>query len=151
MNKAIKKAIAQSKRTGEVERISITDDDLCEWKRESTDAVVFKPMQECVGGGESYCVSTDDWEIMVSVEPFFLVRARVTDLHNDGCGWSENASRVHEVTLKFPQDTSDRTVVRKIKSALLITGMKKDGWCQSDFGPWRAGCIGAYADIEENS
>ena len=77
------------------------------------------------------------------------IRARVADLLHDGWGWSENASWAREVVLDFPDDASDLTIARAVKRSLGIQGMRSDGWCASDFGPWRDGCIGAYADIVE--
>lgn len=76
------------------------------------------------------------------------VRARVADLWRecDG-GWTENASWARSVELEFPDGTTRTAIVRRIKSALGIVGMKVDSWCTSDFGPWRDGCIGAYADV----
>ena len=35
------------------------------------------------------------------------IRARVTDLLNDGRGWSENAAWFREVVLDFPDDIVD--------------------------------------------
>lgn len=78
------------------------------------------------------------------------IRARITDLWADELGWSENASWSREVIVTVPASSSDLTIVRKIKAALGIQGMRKSDWCRSDFGPWRYQGIGAYADIEES-
>lgn len=77
------------------------------------------------------------------------IRARVADLLHDGWGWSENASWARETIVEVPDDASDLAISRKVKSALGIIGMRTDCWCASDFGPWRDGCIGAYADVWE--
>ena len=76
------------------------------------------------------------------------IRARVADLWRepDG-GWTENASWARVIELEFPEGASDAIIIRRIKSALGIVGMKADAWCSSDFGPWRDGSIGAYADV----
>lgn len=76
------------------------------------------------------------------------IRARVTDLWSDGFGgWSENASWCRSVELRVSADLSDAAISRRIKAALGIQGMRTDPWCCSDFGPWRDGAVGAYADI----
>lgn len=77
------------------------------------------------------------------------IRARVADLLHDGWGWSENASWCREVVLDFPDDASDAAIARAVKRSLGITGMRRDDWCCSDFGPWRDGSIGAYAMVCE--
>ena len=77
------------------------------------------------------------------------IRARVADLMNDGWGWSENASWARETIVEVPNDASDLAISRKVKASLGIIGMRTDCWCASDFGPWRDGCIGAYADVLE--
>ena len=77
------------------------------------------------------------------------IRARVADLLHDGWGWSENASWARETIVEVPDDASDLAISRKVKASLGITGMRSDCWCSSDFGPWRDGSIGAYADIVE--
>lgn len=76
----------------------------------------------------------------------FRVRAEVTDLWRDECGWSANCSWVRRVTLTFPQSASELQVSRAIKKALGIEGMRKDDWAGSDWC-WRDGCVGAYADV----
>jgi len=75
------------------------------------------------------------------------IRARVTDLWCDCGGWSENASWCRSVELRVPADLSDAAISRRIKAALGIQGMRTDSWCCSDFGPWRDGAVGAYADV----
>ena len=75
------------------------------------------------------------------------IRARVADLICYDYAWAENGSFAKEVIVEVPDDASDLAISRKVKAALGITGMRKDHWCFSDFGPWRDGCIGAYADI----
>ncbi len=75
------------------------------------------------------------------------IRARMSDLTNDGCGWSENASFCREVVFEIPDDASDIAVSRRIMREIGAVGMKRDDWCSSDFGPWRDGCIGLYADV----
>ena len=77
------------------------------------------------------------------------IRARVADLMHDGWGWSENASWARETIVEVPDDASYLAISRRVKSALGITGMRTDCWCASDFGPWRDGCIGAYAYVLE--
>ena len=77
------------------------------------------------------------------------IRARIADLLHDGWGWSENASWARETIVEVPDNASDLAISRKVKASLGITGMRLDHWCASDFGPWRDGCIGAYADIVE--
>ena len=72
------------------------------------------------------------------------IRARVTDLLNDGWGWSENASWACEVILDFPDDASDLTIARAVKRALGIQGLRKDYWAGEAWS-WRDGCVGAYA------
>ncbi len=75
------------------------------------------------------------------------IRARMTDLINDGCGWSENGSFARQVEFHMPDDASDIAVSRRIMKEIGAVGMKRDDWCSSDFGPWRDGCIGLYADV----
>jgi len=75
------------------------------------------------------------------------IRARVADLICYDYAWAENGSFAKEVTVEVPDDASDLAISRKVKAALGITGMRTDCWCASDFGPWRDGCIGAYADV----
>lgn len=78
------------------------------------------------------------------------IRARVADLWRDGYGgWSENASWARETIVEVPDDATDLAISRKVKASLGIIGMRTDCWCASDFGPWRDGCIGAYADVLE--
>jgi len=77
------------------------------------------------------------------------IRARVADLMHDGLGWSENASWARETIVEVPDDSSDLMISRKVKAALGITGMRSDCWCASEYGPWRDGCVGAYADVVE--
>ena len=77
------------------------------------------------------------------------IRARVADLMHDGLGWSENASWARETIVEVPDDSSDLMISRKVKAALGITGMRSDCWCASEYGPWRDGSVGAYADIME--
>ena len=80
------------------------------------------------------------------------IRVTRTDLIHDGSGWSENgASRlVREIEVPdSAASTSDRTVNRMILNVVGCSnsGFRRDEWCQSDFGPWRNGCTGVYADI----
>lgn len=77
------------------------------------------------------------------------IRARMSDLTNDGFGWSENASFCREAVFEMSDTASDLAVSRRIMQELHVCGMKRDSWCSSDFGPWRSGCIGVYADIVE--
>ena len=77
------------------------------------------------------------------------IRARVADLICYDYAWAENGSFAKEVIVEVPDDASDLAISRKIKASLGITGMRADCWCASDFGPWRDGCIGAYADVLE--
>ena len=77
------------------------------------------------------------------------IRARVADLWRDECGWAENASWARETIVEVPDDASDLAISRKVKASLGITGMRSDQWCASDYGPWRDGCVGAYAYIVE--
>jgi len=77
------------------------------------------------------------------------IRARIADLMHDGWGWSENASWARETIVEVPDDASDLAISRKVKASLGITGMRSDCWCASDYGPWRCGCVGAYADVIE--
>ena len=82
-------------------------------------------------------------------EKQITVRGRVTDLWADPeGGWSENAASVHEATITVPESMSDAAISRRIKAELGITGMRADDWCQADFGPWRDGTVGAYADVD---
>lgn len=77
------------------------------------------------------------------------IRCRMTDLWADGDGgWSENAANVTERVIQVPADASDVSCVRAIKRALGIQGWRRDDWCAADFGPWRDGTMGAYADVE---
>jgi len=79
-----------------------------------------------------------------------LVQCVVTDLWADGeGGWSENGASRHSEIIEVSEQDSDFAIARKIKKELGIQGMRTDYWCVSDFGPWRDGCIGAYADIIE--
>lgn len=78
------------------------------------------------------------------------IRGRVSDLWRDDCGWSENGSWTREAVITVPAKSSDLTICRQIKSVLGIQGMRKDSWCCADFGPWRNGAVGAYADIVES-
>lgn len=75
------------------------------------------------------------------------ITARVTDLWNDGQGWSENAAWAKQVELDLPDDASDIAIARAIKKALNVQGMRKDCWAGDDWS-WRSGCIGAYAWID---
>lgn len=77
------------------------------------------------------------------------IRARVADLISYDYAWSENGSFAKEVIVEVPDDASDLAISRKVKASLGITGMRTDSWCFSDYGPWRDGCIGAYAYIVE--
>jgi len=78
------------------------------------------------------------------------IRVTVTDLWRDPeGGWSENASVVHRYELLVDDSMSEQKICRLIKQAAYIQGWKKDTWCSSDYGPWRSGCMGAYADIVE--
>ena len=77
------------------------------------------------------------------------IRARVADLICYDYAWAENGSFAKEVIVEVPDDASDLAISRKVKASLGITGMRADCWCASDFGPWRDGCIGAYADVLE--
>ena len=77
------------------------------------------------------------------------IRARISDLLHDGLGWSENGSWARETLVEVPDDASDLAISRKVKQSLGITGMRSDHWCASDYGPWRDGSIGAYADVVE--
>ena len=77
------------------------------------------------------------------------IRARVADLICYDYAWSENGSFAKEVIIEVDDQASDITIARRVKDALGITGMRRDHWCCSDFGPWRDGCVGAYADIVE--
>lgn len=77
------------------------------------------------------------------------IKARVADLISYDCAWAENGSFSREVVIEVSDDASDLAISRKVKAALGITGMRKDYWCFSDFGPWRDGCVGAYAYIME--
>lgn len=77
---------------------------------------------------------------------FITVRARVADLWNDGGSWSENASWARQVELKFPANTSDVAIARRVKKELGIQGMRVDHWSGADWS-WREGCVGAYADV----
>ena len=76
------------------------------------------------------------------------IRARVTDLWNDGEGWHENAAWCSEVILDFPDDASDLTIARTVKRSLGIQGMRRDYWAGDDLS-WRDGCVGAYALVCE--
>ena len=77
------------------------------------------------------------------------IRARVADLIRYDDAWSENGSFAREAIVEVPDDASDLAISRKVKAALGIAGMRRDHWCASDYGPWRCGCVGAYADIVE--
>lgn len=77
------------------------------------------------------------------------IRARVADLICYDYAWSENGSFAKEVIIEVDDQASHITIARRVKSALGITGMRRDYWCSSDFGPWRDGCIGAYAVLVE--
>ena len=77
------------------------------------------------------------------------IRARVADLICYDYAYMENGSWAREIIAEVPDDASDLAISRKVKAALGITGMRKDYWCVSDFGPWRDGSIGAYADVVE--
>lgn len=80
------------------------------------------------------------------------IRIRQTDLWCEyPDGWSENGAQTREIDIEVPDNLSDLAINRRIKKAIGIQGWKKDGWCFSDWGPWRQGSIGVYADtIEEN-
>ena len=73
-----------------------------------------------------------------------------TDLWGDGeGGWSANCCWANRTTITVPADASDLAIVRRIKKAAGIQGMRRDEWCVADFGPWRYQGIGAYADVIE--
>jgi len=77
-----------------------------------------------------------------------IIKWRSTDLWNDSCGWSENAACVREGEIEVSDDLSDMAISRAIKSAAGWTNCgRRDSWCCSDFGPWRDGVMGLYADI----
>lgn len=76
----------------------------------------------------------------------------VTDLQHDGNGYCENGSCKRSGVLVIDDSkthVSDLAILRRIKAAAGIEGMRADSWCCSDFGPWRCGMVGAYADIIE--
>lgn len=150
----IRKAVEKSKTSGATER-TVVSRQVLEDLKESINKIPWlsrvevSEMQGVVGGADSFRISSsdEDWSVILEIEEEIRVRARVTDLFHYGEGWEENGARVHEVVLKFPASLSDNAISRRIKQELLITGMRKDDWCVSDFGPWRAGSIGAYADV----
>ena len=61
-------------------------------------------------------------------------------------GWSENDC-YRQVNLGFDESDSDVKIARRIKSALGITGMRKDFWAGDDWS-WRSGTVGAYALVD---
>lgn len=81
--------------------------------------------------------------------PFDLVRVSVrrTDLWRDtDGGWSENGSSVTTASLWLAAE--DPRASHKILASVGCTGFRADDWCVSDFGPWRSGCVGVYADVD---
>lgn len=78
--------------------------------------------------------------------PITIYRGEATDLWADGeGGWSGNYNWVRRATVVVPSTASDQTVSRRIKAALGIQGMRKDGWAANELC-WRDGCVGAYAE-----
>lgn len=78
------------------------------------------------------------------------VRVRMTDLQWHGDGWSENGAAVDERVIEMKENVTDRGAARIIMQELGVSGYRKEQWCQSDFGPWRNGTIGIYADIVQD-
>lgn len=76
-----------------------------------------------------------------------LVEIRKTDLQWDGEGWNENGACVTTKRIRMKENITDIGAAKLIMQALGVRGFRKDQWCQSDFGPWRLGCTGIYADI----
>lgn len=75
------------------------------------------------------------------------VRARVTDLWRDDCGWSENGASVTEREFVFEADASDLAIARRIRAEFgLSADWRRDGWCSADWC-WRSGAMGCYADV----
>jgi hypothetical protein len=79
------------------------------------------------------------------------IRVTRTDLIHDGSGWSENGAcrlvREIEVTDLGKARTLNSLILKAVGCSR--AGFYRDEWCQSDFGPWRNGCTGVYADIVE--
>ena len=74
------------------------------------------------------------------------IQAVLTDLQRDEGGWCANGCSVDRETIELPDDASDATIIRRIKSALGIQGWRRDSWAGADYC-WRDGSMGAYADI----
>lgn len=70
-----------------------------------------------------------------------------TDLQHDGSGWCENGSYVVRKHITLPDNVSDVGAARRILASVGAVGYRRDDWCVSDFGPWRSGTMGVYADI----
>ena len=64
-------------------------------------------------------------------------------------GYSANGCYVDRTIIDVKENETDLAITRKIKDAAGINGWRKDWWCSCDFGPWRDGLMGAYADIIE--
>ncbi len=62
-------------------------------------------------------------------------------------GYSANGAygEIHEI--EVPDNATDRSIIRRIKATAGIQGWRKAHWCCADFGPWRSGSMGAYADL----
>lgn len=75
------------------------------------------------------------------------IEITVTDLWGDGeGGWSANGCWVNRTEIEVPDNLSDTAIVRRIKKAAGIEGMRRDYWAGEEWC-WRDGCIGAYAEV----
>lgn len=75
------------------------------------------------------------------------VEVTLIDLWPDFGGWSANGARVTREVIDIPDGSSDLSASRRILASVGAQGFKRDGWCDSDFGAWRSGCLGVYADV----
>ena len=74
------------------------------------------------------------------------IRAELTDLWRDECGWSANYNWVRRVEIEVPADATDALISRRVKKALGITGMPADHWSGCSWS-WRQDCVGAWAEV----
>jgi len=74
------------------------------------------------------------------------IAIEVTDLIHDGMGWTANCCWVNRYEIEVPDNASDLSIVRRIKAAAGIQGMRRDYWAG---GEWcfRDGTVGAVAYV----
>lgn len=75
------------------------------------------------------------------------IEITVVDLQRDGLGgWCANGCSVDRYEVEVDDDAQGLAVTRAVKKAAGITGWRRDEWTVADFGCWRNGSTGAYAE-----